>query len=648
MHIKLYILIFFLLSAKVAAQDTSDSLVRLDPLNPANRIYSVIKPGIGIDSTSGHGVQISMYHNQMDISETQFFYNNLRKAAQRTSITRWLHRMIVRDPSFVHMPARYDQRSESEFTAYEGKIIRNINLGTTSLFAPSIDVPYYTPTSKAEQIGKFLHINTNERIIRNNILFSSGDYLNPFLLSDNERILRQLSYIEDARIYIIEDPEDPSVVDIMVITKDRWSKGFDIDMSEIDEGRIEFYDRNILGLGQEIQTNLLFNGGNERVLGFQGKLNINNIAGTFIRSGINYINSYDQKLISLHGGRNFLTPSMKYAGGIMFSGNNLLGDFNFPDTLFINQRLNYNNYDYWFGRSFQLSGRNDNMYFRRNLYITSRFNRDVFFERPDFDEKTRYIYHNKNLFLLSLTMTQLGYLKSRYIYGFGPTEDIPVGSKIETTLAYEDNQFFPRWYTGLSVTHSHYLDNTAYLKNNLSIGGFNNDGTWEQGVFSFQTAGFSSLFEYKNYFLRQFFALNYTNGIRRFADERVSISNRDGIRGLRSDQLRGVQKLTVQLETMLYSKRIWYGFRYAFYTMADLGWIGAGKSVIVGESFYSGLGIGMRVRNEHLVLPTIQFRFAWFPRVPEAASTSWFYIMSERSGLFDEYKVTAPDLLPYR
>ncbi len=648
MPIKLYILILFTLPAIIKAQDQSDSLVRQEPLHPLNRIYSIIKPVIEIDSSASHEVQISMYNNQLDISETQFFYNNLKKAAQRTSITRWLHTMIVRDPSYVHMPAVYDQRSESEFAGYEGKVIRNIELGTASLFASSIGATNYTPPTRAEQVGMMLHINTNERIIRNNLMFRSGDYLNPFLLSDNERLLRQLSYIEDARIYIIEDPDDSSVVDVMVITKDRWSKGVDVDLNEIDEGRIELYDKNILGLGQEIQTNLLFKGKNERVFGFQGRLNVNNIAGSFIRSGINYINSYDQNLISFHGERNFLTPSMKYAGGILISGNKILGDFNFPDTLFINQRLNYNSFDYWFGRSFQLSGKNDGMYLRRNLYLTSRFHRDVFFERPDIDEKTRYIYHNKNLFLVSLTMTQLGYLKSRYIYGFGPTEDIPVGSKFETILAYEDNQFYPRWYTGLSITHSQYLNNTAYLKNSFSIGGFNNNRTWEQGVVSFQTAGFSSLFEYKNFFLRQFFTLNYTKGIRRFEDEMVSISNRYGIRGLRSDQMRGVQKLTVQLETMLYSKRIWYGFRYAFYTMADLGWIGPGNNFILRESFYSGLGIGMRIRNEHLVLPTLQFRLAWFPRVPEPASTSWFYIMSERSGLFDEYRVKAPDLLPYQ
>jgi hypothetical protein len=75
----------------------------------------------------------------------------------------------------------------------------------------------------------------------------------------------------------------------------------------------------------------------------------------------------------------------------------------------------------------------------------------------------------------------------------------------------------------------------------------------------------------------------------------------------------------------------WYGFRYAFYSLADLGWIGPGQTKFVSDkTFYSGFGLGLRVRNEHLVLPTLQMRLAWFPRVPESASASTF-LYNERA-----------------
>jgi hypothetical protein len=447
--LRITISISFLLLTTLLSGQQPDSLVRRPiPLLPAVRVFTV--PERELDSSAGHDVQASVYSNQLDMSpETMFFYNNLKESAERTYITRWLHKMLVREPGFVSMPATYSRRSEMEFSEYRGKTIRNIDFSTASLFAPGIDVPYYSPATRLEQVGLLLHVNTNERIIRNNILFKTGDRLNPYIMADNERILRQLSYIEDARIYILEDVIDPDIVDVVVVTKDRWSRGVDMDMSEIDEGRFEVYDKNIFGLGQEVQANLLFDGKKEQVFGYQAKLIMNNIGGSFIRTGIDYLNHMDHKMINIRSVRNFLTPSMKYAGGFEFKSTGLTDDFVYADTSFLNQRLSYNVYDYWFGRSFLFPVRNDNLYSRKNLYITSRFNRDVFFERPETDANSRYEFHNKNLFMLGLTYTRLGYLKSRYIYGFGPTEDIPIGSKIETTMGYEDNQFFPAGIWGL-------------------------------------------------------------------------------------------------------------------------------------------------------------------------------------------------------
>jgi hypothetical protein len=555
--------------------------------------------------------------------------------------------MLVREPGKVRLPATVSMHREEEFSGFQGKTIRDINFTSVSLFAPDIDAPWYGQMTRLERIAMLLHVNTNERIIRNNLLFDTGDKIDPFRLADNERLLRQLPYIEDARIYVFEDEENPGIADIFVLTKDRWSRGFDMDMSEIDEGHIEFYDKNILGLGQEIQANLLFDAGSEQLFGYQTQLKLNNLAATFINGGINYLNGFDHNRFRIHVERRFITPSIRYAGGARFSSESLSDNFIYPDTTFLNHGLSYHEYDYWFGRSIQLPGRND-MFSRRNFYITSRFKRNLYFERPEITENARYEFHNRNLYIVSLAYTRVGYLLSKYIYGFGPTEDIPIGSKFETIAGYEDNQFYSRWYTGMTMTHSHYLNNTAYLKNSVSLGGFINSGNFEQGMVSFETSGFSSLLDFDKWFLRQFFTLNFTRGIRRFDDEMISISHRHGIRGLRSDKLTGIQKFNMQLETMLYARKSWYGFRYAFYTLADLGWIGPGEKFVLNENFYSGFGLGLRVRNEHLVLPTLQMRLAWFPRVPESASANFFYLMSEQRRLLDEDRVNAPDILPFR
>ena len=582
-------------------------------------------------------------------SSDDTFYDNLRKAAERRQTTKWLHELLVKDhrTDTIQVPDTEPQRSESQFEKHEGKIIREIKFRTVNLFAASIDEPHYSP-GRLERIGMLLHFNTNNKILKNNLLFKTGDKIDPFILSDTERLLRQLSYLEDARIYVFENAFNPEYADIIVVTKDRWSHGLDMDLSEIDAGRIDFFDRNVLGLGQELKVNLLFDGREERVFGYNTELKINNIGRNFVQTGISYLNAFDNNIFHINSGRDFLTPSMKYAGGIEFTSAGLVDDYNFPDTSFINQKLEYHESDYWFGRSFLLSGKKDEKYLRNNIYITSRFNRSLFFERPGIDKNIRYDYHNRNLYLFNLSFTRMGFLKSKYIYGFGPTEDIPVGTKVKTTIGYEDNQFYSRTYAGFDISYSNFFNNIAYLRNSISAGSFINEGVREQGVIKFETSGFSNLLDINSFYLRQFFSLNFTKGIKRFEDELISISNRNGIRGLRSDMLKGTQKLTLQMETMLYAKNNWYGFKYALYSMADLGWIGQGDSMVINESFYSGFGLGLRVRNEHIVLPTIQFRFAWFPRVPESASTKLLYILTERKHVFDEYKVTAPAILPYR
>jgi hypothetical protein len=208
------------------------------------------------------------FGNNLKKSHHEAFYRNLEKAASHTSLTRKIYDLMIKDPASEYQPSDNPYRSESLFAEFEGKTIRNIDFRTVSLFAPGIDDYSYISTGIIERTKSLLHFSTSERVIGNNLLFTHGEPLDPFLIADNERILRQLSYIEDARIYVYENAIDPEYVDIVIFTKDRLSFGFDLDMSEIDRGGVEFYNKNILGLGQAVSTNLLFDAGESSPLGF--------------------------------------------------------------------------------------------------------------------------------------------------------------------------------------------------------------------------------------------------------------------------------------------------------------------------------------------------------------------------------------------
>jgi hypothetical protein len=414
---------------------------------------SLAKMGPNQNNRSAGNNRISHHH--------QSFYKNLEKIANRSNITKWLHELLINDPGDENLPSDQPYLAETLFNDHEGKTIMNIGFHTASMFAPSVEQVHYSTHSKLERIGRLLHFSTSEVVIRNNLLFKAGEKLDPFLMADNERLLRQLSYLEDARILIFENAINPEGVDVLVITQDRWARGFDMNLSEIDQGEFEFYNKNVLGLGQEFGLNLMFNAAENDNVGFRTDIKLNNIGRTFLISGVSYRNAFGNTVLNIRSGRNFITPSMKYAGGFAFTSSKLIDDYVFPDSSFLNQRLDFNVYDYWFGRSFQLQDRDEK---RNNLFITSRYNRNVFYDRPEIDENVRYQFHNRDIFLLGLTYTSLGYLNSRYIYGFGPIEDLPVGFKFETIAGYEDNQFYPRWYGNLNISQSNYFRGVAYLQ----------------------------------------------------------------------------------------------------------------------------------------------------------------------------------------
>ena len=65
--------------------------------------------------------------------------------------------------------------------------------------------PYLIPTVLRKLWGKmanFFHKNTRESLVRRNLSFKEGDVFYPLLVSDNERFLRDLSYLQDALIVV--------------------------------------------------------------------------------------------------------------------------------------------------------------------------------------------------------------------------------------------------------------------------------------------------------------------------------------------------------------------------------------------------------------------------------------------------------------
>jgi hypothetical protein len=101
-----------------------------------------------------------------------------------------------------------------------------------------------------------MHVRTREAVIRRELLFRAGDCFVPSLLADSERILRSLSFIADADVFAVPQPDGSHHV--VVETRDEWSMRlepqWDGDNGGMAVTGLELREDNLLGTGQHVSA----------------------------------------------------------------------------------------------------------------------------------------------------------------------------------------------------------------------------------------------------------------------------------------------------------------------------------------------------------------------------------------------------------
>jgi hypothetical protein len=106
----------------------------------------------------------------------------------------------------------------------------------------------------AYRLANKLHVRTREQVVRQELLFSSGDPLDPEALAQTERNLRALVFLRDARIET--HPTEQDEVDVRVITYDAWTTVPQIRFSKVGNKilwGVGAAERNLLGWGKWLE-----------------------------------------------------------------------------------------------------------------------------------------------------------------------------------------------------------------------------------------------------------------------------------------------------------------------------------------------------------------------------------------------------------
>lgn len=580
-----------------------------------------------------------------ETKRSEDFYRKVKERLYKTRFTKELYRLLFND-----VKKEEDKKTEPKaiitngnYKKYQGQVINNIRIKKLEVFGTRITDTTKNYDSWAINLANDMHVYTRSRIIKSNIFFKEGDRVDPDLLTDSERILRNLPYVKDARIYVISRKGVPGV-EVLIIVKDIWSISGEISVDNVERSDFAVIDKNFLGLGHEFRNEFLYNTEYVPKIGYSGTYSVNNIYKTFITGEVNFARSEPLDRTGIRIYRNFITPEIKYAGGIDINKSNILLNRIFPDTT-IEFYTKFNQQDLWLGRSWLIRETDDGV--RANIQVGARFDRTHYLDRPVVEKDTNQQFFDRNLYLVSVGFSQRSYEKSALILGYGRTEDIPSGYLLEFTTGKEVNEFYNRTYLGWRLSTGRYFGRLGYIRPSLHLGGFVRKSRVDQGVFSLQGDYFSPLYRVKKFNFRQFLRLRYTTGINRYDNEYININNQNGVRGLNYTFLRGTRKLAFSSETVAFTPYYIIGFRFAFFAFFDLALVNADNSKLLKNQLYQGYGLGVRLRNENLAINTIQVRLAWYPVTPPTTSGLGFDLSGQAPLRISDFRVEEPSVIGF-
>ncbi|MDT3737949.1 MAG: hypothetical protein RO257_00455 [Candidatus Kapabacteria bacterium] len=522
---------------------------------------------------------------------------------------------------------------------YTGKIIRNIEVEILDVFGAKVDNPMDSIRGWLDDVGNSLHINTKEWLIKDMLIFKKGEKFKPFYIQESERIIRQFSYIYDVRIIPRKISDNPDSIDIMVYVQDIWSidGGGSLNLGN-SSGNLFFKDINFLGFGNEFRGGFKFGKQYINDWDWDGSYDINNIGNTFISSKIYYLSEENLQHYGLTLSRDFISPVIDWGGGIGQHWQNT----RYTDTLFPNITARYNQQDYWLGYAFNIKHYDSSSNNQNRFNIAGRVTRTVYTQKPEFDSLN--IFQDNTFLLARIGFSDRTYYQDEYIFGLGRTEDVPLIKMFEVLVGYESGEFTDRPYIGIKSGYSFLTENLGYLYGGFRIGSFLSNNEWLNStsvleLMYFTKLNISGLWKWRHFVSTR---LSYNYDPKRPADM-LNIDNEGGLRGFSDYNLRGNKKFVVNYEADFFVPIRFLGFKLAIIFFADMGLISTNNSSLFLSKLYQGYGLGIRVKNEHLIFSSMQFMIGYYPNT-NGEQFNIFY-QSQLYYRFNQHQFSIPSVV---
>ena len=516
-------------------------------------------------------------------------------------------------------------KNEFQFAKFKGKIINQIQVSSVAYETPFNDT---MPSGKKikRAVEEALYNSTTNKTMLKNLFFNTGDTLYPYLIADNEKFLRELAFIQDARIVASIDPADTNGVIMNIQWKDIFPFGGSANVGSIQSFNAEVNHNNLLGLGDKIQINALYDLDRRPLAATGFEYTKRNLLGSFLNLTVGVdkfkpaFNSGRREEYAryIRGDLPLVSPYHSFTGGFEF------GQYEANNTY--NTRISYNHFykyaygimDGWMGINIGAGLRvKDNLQTRLRKFISFRALSKRFSEIPD-TAIIKYNIHYSNIDagLVAFNIFKQEYYHTNYIYGFGRNEDVPEGYSFSVVSGLTQRNTRTRPYIGIDYERDYFTDQKNYTNFILKLGGYLHNGSLEDISFLSAVNYFTVLKKLSNpkWSKRNFVQISATQQLNTILNEPLYLRSEYGIPTFKNDNIQAATRVSCNIESVYYNMVKYYGFSFAPFIFINSSYIKLIGEDLQKGSIYTALGLGCRTRNENLVFGTIELKAYYYPR----------------------------------
>lgn len=501
------------------------------------------------------------------------------------------------------------------YNNFQCKIIRHITLRSLDPFDYSIVGESDSSLSRGLRRSNAIHIQSRVDVIQNYLLFKAFEPYDSLKLKETERLLRAQSFTREVAVLVSPVSSEPDSLDVLIYVLDRWSIAGKGSLSR-SESALRLVQKNMLGYGHEAEVEL-------QRYHADGDFNAHtsyympNIRGTYVNAQLFYgADKYKRFSTGINLNRPFFSPLAKWGGGLQLEQRSRADARYATDSLFELDTYKIRYQSYWLGKSFRLFKPTHAESQITRLIVSASYSAIRYLENSIESFDTLQIYRNSQTYLGSLAINRRKYVRDRFIFDSGITEDVPVGALFAIVGGYQAFAQSGRMYVGARAAMAHFFK-LGYLSANFNYGTYLNNKQTEQGAVGLQLVYFTPLIAIGDWKFRQFVKSTTTFGLDRFAYEQLSLNDFFAANTGSNFNLLGTKKSLLSIQSQFYAPYRLWGFRFSPFLIYTLGKIGGEQTRLLKNRTYSQFGLGVLVNNFNLVFNTLQFSIAYYPALPD-------------------------------